>query len=306
MVTTQTPDSPAELADRYGLKASSARPPLPAYVRMLWQRRHFIRMYATSRSITKYSRSMLGGFWHVLTPLFNAGVYLLIFGIVLGVDRGVPNYLAFLVTGVFVMHYTTNSMTSGARSISGNLSLIRALHFPRATLPLSSTLVELRQLMFSMAVLITIVLITPVHLIGEKPMSAPEPITWAWLLLVPALFLQTLFNVGLSFVMARVGAAITDIQQLLPFALRVWLYSSGVIFPLAQRLKEADFPTWAIDLLMANPAAVYIELIRDALMKTHEAWFGPYTWLLAAAWAVVMFCAGFVYFWAAEEKYGRG
>jgi teichoic acid transport system permease protein len=306
MTLVPPPESPIALAESYGLKASSARPSLLTYVKQLWERRHFIRVYATSRSVTKYSRSVLGGLWHVLTPLFNAAVYLLIFGIVLRVDRGIPNYLVFLVTGVFVMNYTTSSVTSGARSISGNLSLIRALHFPRASLPLSSTLIELRQLMFSMAVLITIVLVTPVHLVGERPLQAPEPITWLWLLVVPALFLQTVFNIGLAFIMARVGAAVTDIQQLLPFALRVWLYSSSVIFPIGDRLKETSVPSWMIDVLMANPAAVYIELIRSLLMQTHEAWFGQFTWLLAVAWAVVVFGAGFVYFWAAEEKYGRG
>jgi teichoic acid transport system permease protein len=306
MTLVTPPESPVALAESYGLKASSARPPLPTYVKQLWERRHFILVYATSRSVTKYSRSMLGGLWHVLTPLFNAGVYLLIFGLVLRVDRGIPNYLAFLVTGVFVMNYSTSSVTSGARSISGNLGLIRALHFPRATLPLSSTLIELRQLMFSMAVLVTIVLVTPVHLVGDKSMTAPEPITWLWLLLVPALFLQTVFNIGLAFIMARVGAAVTDIQQLLPFALRVWLYSSGVIFPIGVRLQDTSVPSWVIDLLMANPAAVYIELIRSLLMQTHDAWFGQFTWVLAVAWALVVFCAGFVYFWAAEEKYGRG
>ncbi|MEQ7128815.1 ABC transporter permease [Actinopolymorpha sp. B11F2] len=305
MTLVPPPESPVALAESYGLKASSARPPLLTYVKQLWERRHFIRVYATSRSVTKYSQSMLGGLWHVLTPLFNAGVYLLIFGLVLRVDRGIPNYLAFLVTGVFVMNYSTSSVTSGARSISGNLSLIRALHFPRASLPLSSTLIELRQLMFSMLVLVTIVLVTPVNLVGDEPMTAPEPITWLWLLLVPALFLQTVFNIGLAFIMARVGAAVTDIQQLLPFALRVWLYSSGVIFPLGSRL-EGRVPDWAIDILMANPAAVYIELVRSLLMQTHDAWFGQFTWVLAAVWALVLFGAGFVYFWGAEEKYGRG
>ncbi|HEY8454038.1 MAG TPA: ABC transporter permease [Actinopolymorphaceae bacterium] len=302
----ETAMSPAALAEKYGLKPSSARPPLHTYVKHLWQRRHFIRVYATSRSVSRYSTSILGGLWHVLTPLFNALVYLLIFGLVLGVHRGVDNYLVFLITGVFVMNYSQSSVTSGARSISSNLQLIRALHFPRATLPLASTLVELRQLMFSMAVLITFVLVTPVNLIGGGPLRAPEPITWLWLLIVPALFLQTMFNVGLAFIMARIGAAVTDIQQLLPFALRVWLYSSGVIFPLGERLADSNVPDWAVDVLMANPAAVYIELIRGLLMQSYDAWFGSFTWVLAVGWAVVLFSLGFVYFWAAEEKYGRG
>jgi len=31
----------------------------------------------------------------------------------------------------------------------------------------------------------------------------------------------------------------------------------------------------------------------------------PRTWLLGAAFALVFAVAGFIYFWAAEERYGR-
>jgi teichoic acid transport system permease protein len=57
-------------------------------------------------------------------------------------------------------------------------------------------------------------------------------------------------------------------------------------------------------LLEANPAAVYIELVRGALMASHPVL--PHVWVLGAGWAVVAFAAGFVHFWRAEERYGRG
>lgn len=295
--------SSAELAEQYGLTPSSARPTLLSYFRQLWTRRFFVTTYSRSRSVAQYSNSILGQLWQVVTPLLNAAVYFLIFGIILQISRGIDNFIVFLVVGVFVFTYTQRSVTNGARAISGNLALIRALHFPRATLPLAATLVELRQLIVSMLVLFGIVLIVPVNLIGDKPMSSPEPLTWAWLLVIPALLLQTIFNIGVSFIFARVGSRTIDIQQLLPFALRVWLYASGVIFSIPDRMT-GRVPDFVVDLMMANPAAVYIEIVRDALMESHQApWFA---WPLAVAWAVVIFVIGFAYFWAAEEKYGRG
>jgi teichoic acid transport system permease protein len=281
-------ESPVELAERHGLAPSSARPPFGDYVRQLWQRRYFIARFATSRTATLYSSSRLGHVWQVLTPLLNAGVYYLFFGLLFQAGRGVENFVAFLVTGVFVFHFTSRSVSAGARAISGNLSLIRALHFPRASLPFASTIVELQQLMVSMAVLSVIVLATG------------EPLTWYWLLIVPALALQTIFNMGLSLILARIGAKVPDISQLLPFVTRTWLYLSGILYSIPDRVG----PGLIRDLMMANPAAVYIELVRDALMDTHEA--TTWTWYLAVAWALVIFCAGFWYFWQAEERYGRG
>jgi teichoic acid transport system permease protein len=54
-----------------------------------------------------------------------------------------------------------------------NITLIRALHFPRACLPLACVLVEFQQLLLSMVVLFAIVL------------GPGEPLTWSWLLLLP-------------------------------------------------------------------------------------------------------------------------
>lgn len=278
----------SELAARYGLRPSSARPPLATYVRKLWQRRHFIVAFATSRTVSMYSGARLGQLWQVLTPLLNAAVYYLLFGVLLGTRRNIDNFTAFLVTGVFLFTFSQRSVTAGARAISGNLRLIRALHFPRAALPISSTLVELQQMLISVCVLGLIVLLTG------------EPLTWRWLLVIPVLTLQTLFNLGISLAIARVGAKIPDITQLLPFVTRTWLYLSGVLYSIPDRLAPGPLR----DLMLANPAAVYIELVRDGLMATHDT--PTNTWYLAVAWAVAALLGGFVFFWAAEERYGRG
>ena len=116
------------------------------------------------------------------------------------------NYVAFLVVGVFVFTYTQRAVLSGSRSIAANLGLVRALHFPRATLPLASTVMELQQLLVAMVVLGAIVL------------GTGEPLTPSWLLVVPALALQTVFNSGLALALARVTSRVRDLEQLLPFA----------------------------------------------------------------------------------------
>ncbi len=303
-ITSSPPrESSASLTDyaaERGLSQSGARPRIGAYVRQLWQRRHFIWTFASAKSVSMYTQSRLGQIWQVLTPLLNAGVYFLIFGVLLQRKSDVENYIAFLVTGVFIFTFTQRSVMAGARSIGGNLPLIRALHFPRASLPLSLTIVELQQLFVALAVLFVIVVGT-----GELP-------TWHWLLLAPVLLLQMLFNFGLSLVVARVGAFVRDIQQLLPFVMRTWLYASGIIFSISAVLKHFSEYPWLRTVLEINPGSVYVELSRLALMKSyrqdylasHDSW--GHLWWYALGWAVVMFVGGFLYFWRAEERYGRG
>lgn len=283
-------DTLAVLAERHGLRRAIARPSLPAYLRQLWERRHFILTYATSRNVSKYSESALGQLWQVLTPLLNAAVYWLMFGIILGQSKSVENYPAFLITGVMVFTFTQRSVTGGAKSVSANLSLIRALHFPRAALPFAYAIQELQQLGWSMGVLIVLVLVTG------------EPITWLWLLIPVALSLQLVFNIGASLFMARIGAFVRDMNQLLPFILRTWLYASGVFYSITEQTKNLpEVLRWALEF---NPAAAYIEFMRDLLI--YERFPERWAWTTCIFWAVFALIIGFWYFWRAEERYGRG
>src|ERR1022692_3019986 len=215
----------AVLAAEYGLKEAAARPPFLGYLADLWQRRHFTLGFATARNVAMYTEARLGQVWQVLTPLLNAAVYYLIFGVILDTKRGVPDFIGFLVAGVFIFNFTQRSFIIASRVINDSLPLIRALYFPRAALPLGYVLIELEQLMVSMVVLAIIVL------------AAGEPLTWYWLLVLPVLLLQAIFNVGAGLILARIGAGVDDVSQLLPFVVRTWMYTSGVMFSI-QTLKS--------------------------------------------------------------------
>ncbi|MEU6708886.1 ABC transporter permease [Streptomyces wuyuanensis] len=287
--------TPAELAAKYGLSVSGARPGLVEYVRQLWGRRHFILAFSQAKLTAQYSQAKLGQLWQVATPLLNALVYYLIFGLILGAGRGMEKevYIPFLVTGVFVFTFTQTSVMAGVRAISGNLGLVRALHFPRASLPISFALQQLQQLLFSMIVLVLIVVA-----FGSYP-------SLSWLLVLPALALQFVFNVGMALIMARMGSKTPDLAQLMPFIMRTWMYGSGVMFSI--KVMLADKPAWIAEVLMYNPAAIYMDLIRFALIDGYDSSNLPeHVWLAGGLWALLLGVAGFVYFWKAEERYGRG
>ncbi|MCP3753810.1 ABC transporter permease [Streptomyces sp. TBY4] len=287
--------SPAELARKYGLSVSGARPGLVPYVRQLWERRHFIIAFSRAKLMAQYSQAKLGQIWQVATPLLNALVYYLIFGLILGASKGIAkhDYIPFLVIGVFVFTFTQSSLMAGVRAIPGNIGLVRALHFPRASLPISFSLQQLQQLMFSMIVVFVVTIG-----FGNYP-------SLSWLLVIPALVLQFAFNTGLALIFARMGSKTPDLAQLMPFVTRTWMYTSGVMFSIKVMLE--DKPAWIADLLLWNPAAIYMDLIRFALIDGYgRENLPPHVWAFAIGWAVVIGLGGFVYFWKAEERYGRG
>jgi teichoic acid transport system permease protein len=282
-----------ELARRTGLSSAGALPSLPAYVRQIWAYRHFITSYANAKVASSLGTLQLGMFWQVLTPLFNAAVYYLIFGVILNTKAGLDNPIAYICTGVFIYSFTSTVVSAGTQAVTGNLGLIRALHFPRAALPVSVTLVEIRNLAASMTVLMVIILLTG------------EPVTVQWLLIFPALFLQSIFNAGLALFVARLGSKLLDVKQLVPFVMRIWMYMSAVLYPVTRFTQHLH--GWKLYVLEANPLLIYIELVRHALLG-HVKLAGPprRLWAEAIVWAVVVSAIGFTYFWRGEKEYGRG
>lgn len=278
------PEAPAP-----GMQRAGARLPIDEYSQRLWHRRWFVAAYSNATNAVGYEGNFLGQAWQLLTPLLNILVYYLIFGLLFHTSRGVPNFIAFLSVGVFVFSFCTGSLISGARAITGNIGLVRALQFPRAVLPISTTLVALLRLLYSLVVLIPIVLISG------------EPLTWRWLLLVPAIALQALFCLGLAFIVARLGAQIPDMSQILPFVSRIWMYVSGVMYSV--QVFTRGQPGWLLTVMKLNPAYSYLQLARHALLVGSPATLT--NWILAFAWGVGTLAVSYLYFWRGEEHYGN-
>jgi teichoic acid transport system permease protein len=287
-VTSPNGDSSAkQLATQHGLVSASKIPGLGDYIKSTWRRKDFVAELADARSTQQYSDSLLGRIWQLITPLLNAAIYYLIFGVLLGTSKGIENFTAFLVAGVFVFNFMQVTVTAASASIPKNDRLIKAIHFPKLVLPLATVVQQIQQYAVSLIVLVVIVLLTG------------EPLTLMWLTLPLVLAMQILFTTGFALILARWGARSRDINQLLPFFTRTWRYVSGVFFSIT--IFTATMPAAVGTALLLNPGAVYIDLVRDSLMVTESS--DPIIWIMGAVWAIVFFAAGLVYFYRGEKKY---
>ncbi|WP_098464326.1 ABC transporter permease [Isoptericola jiangsuensis] len=291
------------IAERYGLTRMGVRPPLWTYVKEVVARGPFIRVLGTSAAYARNQNTYLGQLWAVLNPVLNAIVYVLIFGLLLDVSRGVDNTIAFIVIGVFLFRFLEQSVHGGARALTGkSVNLIRSMHFPRAVLPLSNVLSHLTTLVPAIVVMCGIVLAS-----GYVGSNAPEPVTWEWLLLIPAVALLWVFNMGVAFVMARLVAITPDLDNVISFVLRLTMYASGVIFPVVRYVDDLPqtVQAWLGPVLEYQPVAVYLYLGRSSLMAEEAFAQDPLMWVLGVVWAIVFFVVGFIVFWRGEERYGR-
>ncbi len=266
-----------------------ARPPLGDYLREVWARRQFIISLAQFRIEAENQRNRLGMLWVILKPLLEASVYGLVFGFLLAGSKP-PNFVEFLIIGIFMFQFFSTTFAAGAKSITSNTALVQSLSFPRMTLPMS--LVVQRLLLFLPTVGIMVIL---VMLTGTMPHLH-------WLLLIPLIAIFFVFNAGLTLVTARLTVHFRDLGQLLPFVTRLLFYTSGLFFSINERL--ADHPT-LLRIADFHPLHEFLTLARSILLKGESYEVPVEYWLYVSVWSFGVLAIGIVYFWAAEERYGR-
>jgi teichoic acid transport system permease protein len=262
--------------------------PVADYVRELWRRREFAYSVPLGELRAQNQDTALGQLWHLINPLLMVAVYYFIFGVVLdaGGRGGIDNFIAFLLVGVITFEYTRKTMQAGSRMIVKNRKLVQSINFPRAILPVSALVSETVSYFWAIPVMWLLLLLTGVEL---------SPF---WLLVVPIVAVQAVFNLGAAMVVARSSFHFRDVAQFLPYLMRIWFYMSGVLFPIAAPLV----PEWALPVLQANPAYNFIEMARSAFI---DAAFVPVYWLWGTGWAVASLLLGFWLFRRAEAEYGR-
>jgi teichoic acid transport system permease protein len=277
----------AALAARHGLARVDQTPGFGTYLGQLWSRREFVVELARAKAYSRNENTYLGQLWATLNPRFLAGAYFLIFGLLLRTSEGTDNYIGFLTIGIFVFSFIAASTTSGARAITGNQSLVRAIRFPRAALPISVALSEVLVLLPALGVLLVLLPFT-----GERP-------RWTWALLPVAVVLLFAFCTGVAMLAARLVAATRDALNLVPLGVRLARYVSGVFFSIETYAGDG----WVGAVLQYQPVAVYLDLVRSCLLA--EAPQRAVLWWAAVGWAVLLLLVGAVLFWRAEQRYGR-
>lgn len=273
--------------DSSRLRAVGARPPLTEYLVQLWGSRHFVVYDARVRLSVSQEHTLLGKAWLVLNPVLLGLTFLLIFGVLLNTGRGVENFIAYLLVGIMMFTYSSRAVVAGSRSLASGRALIRGFSFPRAALPLAINLRELMSQGFVLVAMVVMVLLIP-------PL---EPLTWRWLLLVPIVALQTVFNWGFGMLMAPLVHRVPDVGNLLSFVMRIWMYSSGIFYDPAQFVSDERL----LLLFEANPLYQVLSMSRDSLLyATTPAWW-QWTILVVAAFGTWL--VGLWAFWRHEESY---
>jgi ABC-type polysaccharide/polyol phosphate export permease len=257
-------------------------PPLRPYLRELWRRREFAFELSRTNLRAQHFNTVFGQLWLVLNPLLLACVYFILVDI-LRARTGGMEFFAHLMAALFVFHFVTDAIRQSFKSVTGGWRLILNTAFPRVMQPVATVIAAFWRF------LPTLIIFIPVYLaVGPSP--GPELL---WLPLVFALFLVV--ACGFSLLVAAGQVYFRDLKNFLNYALRIWLYGSPILYLASEVPDRYQF------LLVLNPIAPLLAAWSDILDEGIAP--DPGDLALGAAWGIVLFVAGALYFISREREF---
>src|SRR5829696_7900291 len=246
-------------------------PPLGPYVRELWRRREFAREMSRTNLRAQHFNTVFGQLWLVLNPLMLALVYFLLVYILRSGSRGV-DFFAHLLAGLFAYYFISDSIRLSVKSVTGGGRLILNTAFPRVLLPLSSVITAF------MRFLPTLIIYIPVHIIAGLPVD--QHLLW----IVPLIFLMFVMATGAGMLVSALQVYFRDVKNFLPYFLRIWLYSSPVLY------YADEVPEGLKWILVGNPLGGLLTAWNDVIVAGEN----PEPWAIgmAAAGSFVSCLAG--------------
>lgn len=275
------------LVSSSSLSTLRARPSLREYLHSLWKNRHFIASDARARSFSTGRGMFLGAAWIVLNPAIQVALYAFVFGFILKVDRGMENFIGFLIIGVILFGFIGEGLGAGVRLIQNSRGLLKSFNFPKATVAISkglkSTVDNLPALLLAVvAALASQWWITP---------------SWTAVLVLPLYILMQFFLTGVILIVGRLTAFVPDLGSLVTVITRILFFTSGVFWPIDRFIHD---PAVA-QVVMGNPCYQFLDVARQLVLHGNiPNWK---TWAALSLWSFGAFIVGLIFFWRAEHRY---
>lgn len=218
--------------------------------RRLYKYRNMIKQTTFNDVKGRYAGSQLGLIWALLYPVLFLGCYALIYIYIFNVRFNLFNtneYVVLIFCGLIPFIGFQEAVASGVGCVVGNVGLMKNTLFPIELVPVKTVLASqttqitgLMLLLISVSILGKITIITPFFII-------------LWIL-------QTMFNIGLVWIISSLNVIFRDLQNIIAILIMFLMMVSPIAYPV-EMVPENLRP-----LLDLNPLYYIISCYQDVLM----------------------------------------
>lgn len=213
----------------------------------------------------RYQSSFLGYAWSVLKPLFLFAILYIVFEKFLRLGRDIEQFPVYLLLGIVIWTFFTESTNLGLQSIVGRGDLIRKINFPKYIIVMSGTVSSLINLAINLTV------------VGIFAVFSGVDFGWHSLIIFPIIIELYILSLAIAFFLAALNVKLRDTGYLWEVIMQAAFYATPVIYPLQMVLAQSEA---AARFIMLNPVAQIIQDARYVLI-TKDSVTG---WQLMSDW----------------------
>lgn len=193
----------------------------------------------------RYKRSVLGFIWVMLNPLLMMVILSMVFSEIFKVST--KNYTAYLLSGIILWNFFSQSTSASVHSFIGNSNLIKKVYMPRAIFPLSVVVSALINFVFSLIPLFIIFLINGTSV-------SPN-----FYILPVGIVLLLAFSFGIALILSTLTVFFHDTIYIYEVLLLAWMYMTPIFYP------ESIIPQKFSFIIHFNPFYYFLCIFRGAL-----------------------------------------
>lgn len=213
--------------------------------------RYLLALLVKKGITTRYHGSALGWGWSYVKPTVQFGIYYLVLGVFLNLNRGLPMFPVYLFSGIVVVNLFGEAFGNATKSIVGNKALVKKIYLPRELFPYSAVIVALVHFLPQLAVLVVVCLF-----FGWVPSLAAV----GAILVAIAIVLISATGLGLLF--GAINVSYRDSQNIVEMILMLVTWASPVLYSWTM-VRDTLGPR-AFAVYMWNPLTPAVELFHEA------------------------------------------
>lgn len=227
----------------------------------LYHYRDLLLLFVKRDFASKYKQTVLGPIWHLVQPILQTILFLVMFnGIAkVVVPNGVPGAV-FQLSGIVIWNYFSSCFISTSSTFITNANIFGKVYFPRLIMPLSIVASNLVQFVIQFALLISV-------MIFYNFKGFPILFNVSWFLLPIVLLLMAFMSLGLGIIISALTTKYRDLNVLTSFGVQLLMFVTPVGYDLSQ-LEHSSF----FRLIKWNPLSPIIQTFRDIILNQPIDW----------------------------------
>lgn len=260
----------------------------------IWRYRDLMVLFIRRDIVAVYKQTVLGPLWYFIQPIFTSIVQFVVFGKIAEIPSdGVP-YFLFVLAGNTLWGFFSGALNTSSKTFSGNKGIFGKVYFPRAIMPISTTVSGLVKFFIQLGLFVGVL----VYMMYSGASVQPNILLLTFPLVILVMGLTAM---GLGMMVTSMTTKYRDFSFLMTFAVSLFMYVTPVVYPTSLAIEKAAEAGINPNLIYLNPLTGLFDLFKYSFLG--EGLLNWYAIGYSVIFSIIVYVFGLVVFNRTEKSF---